>query len=115
MYRGNADPNRGGEWRRLAEQIRTRDRHTCQRCGTTQLTNGRKLDVDHIRPWRSFTDKRQANDPTNLISLCKRCHRHKTATIERQWLKGDRLAMLQYEKAVKLPPLFALPADLEGA
>jgi 5-methylcytosine-specific restriction endonuclease McrA len=106
-YRGGHDPNRGCHWISLAAKIRKRDDYTCLRCGMTQVENGRKLDVDHIKPWRSFEDKNEANEPSNLASLCKRCHRIKSATIERDWLRGDRLGMLQYEKAVRLPPLFA--------
>lgn len=109
QWRGGSDPNRGTRWVRLAEQIRERDGHTCQRCGRTQDENGERLAVDHIRPWRSFDNKAEANDPANLVSLCKKCHGHKTSKIERAWLKGDVLAMKQYERAVKLPPLFAKP------
>lgn len=107
MWRGNADPNRGSGWQRLARAIRKRDDFICQRCNRTQGENGGSLHVDHIRPWRSFANKEEANDPANLISLCRECHGFKTASIESAWLKGDVLAMQQYERAIKLPPLFA--------
>lgn len=106
-FRGDADPNRGAGWHRIAAGIRLRDGHCCRRCGQTQEENGRKLDVDHIRPWRSFFDKTVANHPSNLVSLCRKCHNSKTHSAERDWLKGDRMAMLKYEKAINLPPLFA--------
>jgi 5-methylcytosine-specific restriction endonuclease McrA/predicted nucleic acid-binding Zn ribbon protein len=108
-WRGGSDPNRGAKWTRLAESIRKRDGHVCQRCGTTQAENKERLAVDHIRPWRSFEDKVEANDPANLTSLCKKCHGYKTTKIEKAWLRGDVLALHQYERAVKLPPLFAKP------
>jgi 5-methylcytosine-specific restriction endonuclease McrA len=101
------DPNRGPAWLKLAAAIRKRDGYICQRCNKTQDENGQKLDVDHIKPWRLFDDAAEANDPANLTSLCKRCHNLKTTVIERKYLKGDVLAMRQYEKAVKLPPLLA--------
>lgn len=105
-WRGGSDPNRGSGWLKIAAQIRKRDGYCCQRCGRTQADNKRKLDVDHIRPWRSFDNEAEANQPTNLVALCSRCHRKKTNTIERAWLRGDVIGMQQYEKAVKSPPLF---------
>lgn len=102
-YRGTADPNRGPGWLRLAATIRKRDGYVCRRCGRTQVENGGSLDVDHIKPWRAFENKAEANDPSNLASLCKPCHRHKTGSIERKWLRGDVLAMQQYERAIKRP------------
>lgn len=106
-WRGGSDPNRGAKWLKLARAIRDRDGHVCQRCGTTEAENCRRLDVDHIRPWRSFATEAEANRPENLVSLCKRCHRSKTSGAELAWLRGDRIAMMQYERSVKLPPLFA--------
>lgn len=112
LYRGDCDPNRGRAWTRLAESIRSRDGHVCQRCGRTQEENGQRLSVDHIRPWRSFSDKAIANEPSNLTSLCRSCHAQKTAAAERLWLKGDVLALQQYERAVKLPS--AIWRDKDG-
>lgn len=111
-WRGERDPNRGSGWKRRAASVRKRDGYVCQRCGRTQEQNGGSLDVDHIKPWRSFIDKDEANAPTNLVSLCKKCHCHKTSAIERAWLRGDVLAMQQYARAVKLPPLMASIAGL---
>jgi 5-methylcytosine-specific restriction endonuclease McrA len=108
LYRGGADPNRGCEWLALARQIRERDEFQCQRCGRTQAENRQKLSVDHIVPWRTFADKAEANHPTNLVSLCRRCHAIKTVDFERKWLKGDRIGMEQYRRSLKLKPLFAV-------
>lgn len=102
-WRGGSDPNRGAKWLKIAAAIRERDGHICRRCGKTEADNGRRLDVDHIRPWRSFEHESEANDPSNLVSLCGRCHKSKTSGAERAWLRGDRLAMLAYERSVTLP------------
>lgn len=106
-WRGGHDPNRGPKWNRLAAQIRERDGHTCRRCGRTEAENGQKLDVDHIVPWRLFNGNVEAaNDPKNLVALCRKCHRHKTSKLERAYLKGDCIGMHSYEASVSLPPLF---------
>lgn len=110
-YRGTQDPNRGRGWKRIAAGIRERDSHTCQRCGVQHAAGQKAFPVDHIIPWRTFADKVLANDPTNLVTLCMRCHAIKTTIYERKWLKGDRIGMEQYRKALSLPPLFAAPYE----
>lgn len=107
LYRGGDDPNRGRQWRLLAARIRERDGHTCQRCNKPHPGTGRAFPVDHIVPWRSFTDKAAANAPDNLVTLCASCHAIKTTVYERLWLKGDVIGFEQYRKAIRLPPLFA--------
>lgn len=104
LFRGDKDPNRGAEWNRLAETIRVRDSHQCRRCGRSQLENRQKLSVDHVRPWREFTDKKEANDPSNLVALCRKCHSLKTLTTEQAWLRGDGLALQRYRKEVGIIP-----------
>lgn len=103
-WRGGHSSLRGSSWLRRAAAVRDRDGHVCQRCGLLESENGgRALTVDHIKPWRAFEDKEAANDPSNLIAICNRCHGHKTSTIERRWLRGDVLAMKQYEQSIRLP------------
>jgi 5-methylcytosine-specific restriction endonuclease McrA len=103
MFRGGTDPKRGPNWRRLAAAIRQRDDYTCRRCGKSQAENGQRLAVDHIMPWRLFddADKTAANDPNNLVSLCKSCHAWKTARAERKFLRGDVIDFREYEKAIR--------------
>lgn len=103
MFRGDKDPNRGADWNRLAETIRVRDGHRCKRCEITQDENKQKLSVDHVRPWRTFKDKSLANHPDNLVSLCRKCHSHKTTTVERDWLRGDVIAWKRWVASLKLP------------
>ena len=52
----------------LRESIRQRDNYVCQECGTHQDELDKKLDVHHID-----YDKDNCN-PTNLITLCRKCH-----------------------------------------
>jgi 5-methylcytosine-specific restriction endonuclease McrA len=87
----------------LAETIRQRDGYRCQRCNKTQDENGQKLSVDHIIAWRTFDDKTEANRPRNLVSLCRSCHSLKTSTFEQASMRGDCIAMYQYERNIVLP------------
>jgi endogenous inhibitor of DNA gyrase (YacG/DUF329 family) len=102
MFRGDKDPNRGAQWNRLAEEIRSDHGYACKRCGKTQADNGQKLSVDHIRPWRSFEDKTLANEKTNLVPLCRKCHSYKTARVERLWLLGDVLAWRAWVRSLTM-------------
>ena len=72
---------RGPNWQRQSAKARRRDGFRCRRCGKTQDENGRKLDVHHLRSFRSFNyipgeneTYREANRLSNLVSLCKSCH-----------------------------------------
>lgn len=100
-WRGGSDPNRGKGWAKIAEQVRERDKYRCRRCEKTQEDNGQKLSVDHIRAWREFDDATQANDLSNLVSLCRSCHSWKTNTLERKWLRGDGLALQEYRRWIQ--------------
>jgi len=104
LYRavGHSERGRGPLWKRIAEQIRALDNYRCRRCGRTQAENGkRRLEVDHIVPWREFEDKTLANQPENLASLCVKCHRYKTAVVEPAYFRGDMLAMDEYKRVVQ--------------
>lgn len=65
----------GPNWLSQRKEARKRDNDTCQYCGTKQTE--RKLDVHHIIPFRVFELVRykEANNLSNLISLCMSCHR----------------------------------------
>lgn len=54
-------------WQKLAQRIRIRDRFTCAVCGA------RGLSVHHINPWA--LSKCHRFNPSNLITLCKSCHK----------------------------------------
>lgn len=98
FHRGNVTSDRGPEWESLAETIRVRDGRCCRRCGKPETENGARLSVDHLVPWRTFTDKTLANDPENLVSLCRSCHTKKTVGPERAYLRGDGLALAQFKR-----------------
>lgn len=49
---------------KLKREIKLRDKNTCQKCGKMN-----DLDVHHI------DGDRLNNNPKNLITLCKKCHR----------------------------------------
>lgn len=52
----------------LKRNTRTRDKHRCQLCGTTEKELGYRLTSHHI-------DYDKSNhDPLNLVSVCKRCN-----------------------------------------
>lgn len=103
LFRGKRSGWRGVGWAEIAAAIRTRDCHKCRMCGKDQSENGEPLSVDHILPWRSFEDKAIANAEGNLVSLCRPCHQRKTTTIERKWLRGDRMGFMAYLNQIGMP------------
>lgn len=81
-WKGGKLPYYGPNWIEQRDAALDRDSHRCQHCGKPERKNGRKLDVHHIKPFRAFgyiVGKNdaylKANVPTNLISLCRHCHR----------------------------------------
>lgn len=78
LWTGGKKHDYGPEWKRIAANIRKRDNWTCQACGIySKGKNGpvRVLHVHHIKPLLEFESYEEANHPSNLISLCKSCHR----------------------------------------
>lgn len=72
----------GPNWRRQSKNARKRDGYACRNCGISQKKIRRKLDVHHIRPFKSFgyirgenDNYKKANELVNLISLCPDCHK----------------------------------------
>lgn len=67
----------GPNWKAQKHKARKRDNYTCQNCSIKQGEYPRALDVHHIIPFREFglTNHEQANQLSNLVSLCKHCHR----------------------------------------
>jgi len=78
---GDLPGYRGPNWIEQSKAARKRDGYRCQHCGISEKKNGRKLDVHHIMPFRTFNyipeeneNYKQANELSNLITLCRTCH-----------------------------------------
>ncbi|WP_425342206.1 HNH endonuclease [Halarchaeum rubridurum] len=83
-WTGGGSLNYGSNWLRQRERALRRDQYRCQECGITAPTYraeaGRGLDVHHRTPLREFRagdtiDHEAGNDLSNLVALCRPCHR----------------------------------------
>lgn len=76
-WAGGWEPYYGSNWPNQKAEARSRDGYVCKRCGKSESELRRGLDVHHIRPFRLFgrIGYILANDLSNLVSLCKDCHR----------------------------------------
>lgn len=79
-YKGGVSKNnkyyRGTNWDKQKRIVLKRDNHQCQVCkvnvGAKEMHN---IGVHHIKPYRLFNeDWNSANDPKNLITLCRKHH-----------------------------------------
>lgn len=78
-WSGGRETYYGPNWNEARNSVLERDDFRCKNCGCTQKEHynrvGFDLDVHHIDPLRTFDDNySDANDPSNLITLCRRCH-----------------------------------------
>jgi DEAD/DEAH box helicase domain-containing protein len=97
----NAPGDYGRDWPRLAAAIRKRDGNRCQHCGLPETDTAH--DVHHIVPLRKFSSLQEANDPSNLITLCPRCHRKAETAVQIQ----SGLSALAY-LLVNISPFFVM-------
>jgi 5-methylcytosine-specific restriction endonuclease McrA len=63
----NLDRRDGNPVCKWAREVKTRDNHKCQECGTTE-----DLEAHHIKSWADYPDLRL--DVSNGITLCHACH-----------------------------------------
>ena len=78
--------------RKLRDQVRARDGYRCQVCGLPE--SGKSHDVHHKIPFRLFASPEQANQLSNLVTLCPVCHRQaETAVRVRSGLAGLTYAL----------------------
>jgi HNH endonuclease len=63
-----------GNWPEQRDKALRRDNYACQRCGKTKEALG-YLDVHHIVPVFNFPDPTKAHALTNLLCLCRQCHK----------------------------------------
>ena len=104
----SGDPNDyGPNWPAQRNRARARDHYRCRMCGAPE--QGREHDVHHQIPFRRFDSYQQANQLTNLITLCRSCHRRaETVVRARSGLSGLATALGH------LAPLFLMcdPHDI---
>jgi DEAD/DEAH box helicase domain-containing protein len=88
-----SDPNYyGPNWLAQRDRARARDGYRCQACGA--LEQGPSHHVHHKTPFRAFASYRQANQLSNLVTLCPRCHhRVELAVRMRSGLAGLSFAL----------------------
>lgn len=84
----NSGPNDYGPfWVSVRNKARARDGFRCQNCGIVETD--RQHHVHHKIPLRAFQSIEQANQMSNLVTLCPNCHRQaETAVRIRSGLTG---------------------------
>jgi DEAD/DEAH box helicase domain-containing protein len=88
----NQPNNYGPRWSKLGDQVRARDGYRCQVCGLPE--SGKSHAVHHKVPFRLFASPDQANQYSNLVTLCPVCHRlAETAVRVRSGLAGLTYAL----------------------
>lgn len=98
----------GPDWPVIREIVRQRDRYRCRNCGAPE--HGKAHHVHHLIPFKSFRSIEEANQISNLVTLCPTCHRIAEVNLHLQsGLAGISFALRH------LAPLFVLCdiSDLE--
>ncbi len=62
----------GSDWNLIRKLILERDNHRCQMCKKSNPTE--TLHIHHKQPLRNFLSLEEANQLSNLLTLCPRCH-----------------------------------------
>ena len=77
----------GPDWQEQRTRTRARGSYRCAECGAPE-THNRQHDVHHQIPFRAFgyiaglnRNDREANRPSNLMLLCRRCHQRLEAGV----------------------------------
>jgi len=77
-WKGGKQSYYGEEWLPQRRKVLDRDDEQCQDCGMTRDQHysiyGSDLEVHHKTPIRTFEDTSEANQLSNLITLCTPCH-----------------------------------------
>jgi DEAD/DEAH box helicase domain-containing protein len=96
------DPNNyGPDWPKQRNAARSRDGFTCQLCGRPE--SRQQHHVHHKIPFRQFTNYRQANQLSNLVTLCPACHRQAEKSVQTRSGLGGLATILGH-----LAPLFLM-------
>ena len=69
----NENVDYGADWKKIRNEVLSRDKHTCQVCGNIERYES--FHVHHKIPIRSFPNAVEANKLDNLITLCPPCHK----------------------------------------
>ena len=97
----NAPNKYGPHWKKLRDLTRERDGYRCQVC--SRLEENQAHHVHHKIPFRQFRSIEEANQLSNLITLCPSCHRRVETVVRlRSGLSG--LAHVLYNIA----PIFLM-------
>lgn len=85
---GNGTNWHGINWYSQRRKAKKRDKHICQHCSLEEKDcikkYGQPLHVHHIIPSRLFGENYEvANNLSNLVTLCPRCHRIAEAKIQK--------------------------------
>ncbi len=91
----------GKDWGMLSAAVRKRDTFLCQHCGLAETDTAHH--VHHIIPFRKFATADEANAPSNLVTLCPRCHRLAEQNVQMQ----SGISALGY-LLVNLAPFFVM-------
>jgi 5-methylcytosine-specific restriction endonuclease McrA len=78
LWKSDSPCNYGPEWPQKRRSCLERDDYECQDCGLTRDEHYEQYDCDlnihHKTPFRTFEDRSEANQLSNLITVCKTCH-----------------------------------------
>jgi DEAD/DEAH box helicase domain-containing protein len=87
------DPNDyGPDWGAQRDAARARDEYRCQVCSVPESNS--QHDVHHRIPFRTFESYREANQLSNLVTLCSRCHHRAEVSVRlRSGLSGLAFAL----------------------
>jgi DEAD/DEAH box helicase domain-containing protein len=82
----------GPNWSEQRDRAKARDGYRCQHCGLPEDIHPHH--VHHKTPFRAFASYHEANQLSNLVTLCARCHRRaETAVRIRSGLAGLAFAL----------------------
>lgn len=74
-WKGGKSHHYIGNFYHQRKLARKRDNYRCALCGISENEYNKEMSVHHIKSYRSFENKEEANKLDNLISLCENCHR----------------------------------------
>ena len=74
QYINGGHQYRGSNWPEQRLKALRRDQARCQSCGVAESKKQRGHHVHHIVPYRKFDSWQEANELSNLVTLCESCH-----------------------------------------